>query len=131
MQTLHVLGKALLLSLAATATRTTSSTGSGVDMIDYEGQIAVVVDSSASAATGTFDHFLEECDTSGGTYTAVPVAALAEGAFTQVTNAAASQQVRHLDIADRKRFIRAAWTAGGGSPSAGFSVHVLAQKKYA
>jgi hypothetical protein len=128
--TLMAIGKGNLLSLAANATRTTSSNGSGVDIQGYTGLAAIILDSTAEASTGTLDVTLEESD-DNSTFTAVAAGSYMGGAnFAQVTNAAASQQVIFTNVADRKRYLRAKWVSGGGSPSATFCVHVLAQKKY-
>jgi len=119
-----------LVSLSAIATRTTTSQGSGVDMSGYTGMAAIVLDSSVGGGTGTLDVTLEESD-DNSTFTAVAAGSYAGGAnFTQVTNAAASQQVIFTNVADRKRYLRAKWTIGGGSPSFTFCTHILAQKKY-
>lgn len=132
MQSIHALGKALLTSLAAVLSRTSSSQGSGVDLRDYEGQACFVL--SAGAATAgtnpTLDVTFEESD-DDSTYSAVPYADFSEGAeMTQVTTTA-GMQIRHFDVTKRKRYVRAKWVIGGtSSPAFPFGVGFIGQKKY-
>jgi len=131
----HALAKALLLNLlpSPTAARTTSTTGSAVNLLDYEGTAALVLDSAAATAgtNPTLDVTLEESDDGSTAWTAVPATRYAEGAeFAQVTSTA-SQQVRHLNVSDCKQFVREKHVIGGtSSPSFVHSLNLLAKKKY-
>lgn len=125
---LYALGKALLVNFQPTAARTTSTSGSGKDLRDYHGTAAVVLDSGAGGAGGTLDVTFEESD-DNSTWADVPAAAFDEGTnFTQVGNAA-SQQVRHFNVGDRKRYMREKHVIGG-SGNFTYSVNFLGQKQY-
>ena len=76
------------------AVRTASANGTGVDVTDYEGVAAVVLTSTAEAATGTMDLTIQDSP-DNSVWTNVT---LLDGAFTQVTNAGTSQQVRRIDL---------------------------------
>lgn len=131
----HALAKALLLNLlpSPTAARTTSTTGAAINLLDYEGTGAMILDSAAATAgtTPTLDVTLEESDDGSTNWTAVPPAAYAEAVeFAQVTTTA-SQQVRHFNVSDRKQFVREKHVIGGSaSPSFVHSLNLLAKKKY-
>jgi len=126
MNTFNALAKASTEQLAPPAARTASANTTGVDISAYEGLCLIVADSAAGTGTSpTLDAKLQECDTSGGTYTDVPNAA-----FTQVTGTA-SQQKLVLDIGPRKKFLRVAYTVGGTTPSFACNVDLIGMKKYA
>jgi hypothetical protein len=75
---IHNLGdKTFVLSLLPSDVVTTTGLGSAVDLEDYEGEMAVVLDAEAGGASITYAVKLQESDTSGGTYTDVT-----GGAFT-------------------------------------------------
>lgn len=113
-----------MLALHPTAARTATGQGSAVDVRDYVGEIAIVLDSAAGSGTApTLDVTIEESDTSGGTYTAVSGAA-----FTQVAAAAAAEKIA-VKVDGLKRFIRAKYTIAGTSPSFTFSVNALGMKQ--
>ena len=100
------------VQLLVPATRTSSANGTGVDMKDYVGRIEVTLDVGAvSGTTPTLDVKVQECDTSGGTYTDIAGATL-----TQVTTANAIHSIQ-VDIDAAKQFIRAVATLAGTSPS--------------
>lgn len=80
--------------------------GAGVDIRDYDGEALVLLNSSATEGAGqTADFKLQESDDNSA-WSDVPVAKLAGGAFTQVTNAAASFQKRGISLGERKRYLR-------------------------
>jgi hypothetical protein len=127
MNTFNALAKASTETLLAPADRITTASGTGVDISQYEGLALVILNSAAgTGTTPTLAVVLEECDTSGGTYTAVP-----SGAYTGVTDAAASQQKIVLDVGPRKKFLRATATIGGTSPHFLTSCAFVGMKKYA
>jgi len=76
---LHNLGsKTYLLAVRPNSLADTGTeTGSAIDLNDYEGDIAFVLDASAGGAGVTYAVKLTESDTSGGSYTDV-----SGGAFT-------------------------------------------------
>src|SRR3972149_4882348 len=47
----HALAKALLVNLMPTAARTATGQGSAVNLLDYEGTVALVLDSAAGTGT--------------------------------------------------------------------------------
>ena len=113
--------------LFAPAVRTASANGTGVDITDYEGVGMIVLTSTAEAATGTMDLTLQDSP-DNSTWSAVT---LIDGAFTQVTNAGTSQQIRRFDVNAAQKFIRGVQTVAGGSPSATAAVAFIGIKKVA
>ena len=113
--------------LFAPAVRTASANGTGVDCTDYEGVAAIVLTSTAEAATGTMDLTIQDSP-DNSVWSAVT---LLDGAFTQVTNAGTSQQVRRIDMNAAQKFVRAVQTIGGGTPSATAAVSLIGIKKVA
>lgn len=102
-----------VIEMLAPARKTTTETGSAIDLQQYVGAMKVVLSSSAGGGTTpTLDVKLTECDTSGGTYTDVSGAA-----FTQVTNAADSTEAITLNADSCKRYIKAVATIAGTSPT--------------
>ena len=68
---------------------------------------------------------LQECDTSGGTYTDVT-----NGGFTTTAaNTAAFEQIA-LNVSDLKRFVRTNSTVSGGTGTGAVNVTAYASKKY-
>lgn len=109
-----------------TAQRATSTvTGTGVDVTDYDGQAVVILSCSAAAAgtNPTITVKLQEDDAVNGSYSDISGAA-----FTAVTDAA-SQQKMALKIAPRKKYVRAVGTIGGtNTPTFDFAVVMVATK---
>lgn len=99
--------------LANAAARAATATGTGVDISACRGSIAVVLDAAAASAGDTLDVTLEHSDSLGSGYTAV-----AGGAFTQVTSAAASQQKIALNADELKKYLRAVATIAGNGGEA-------------
>lgn len=92
---------------------TATANGTGIDMQDYVGDVVVTLSSSAGGGTSpTLDVKLQECDTSGGTYTDITGAT-----FTQVTGAADSTESIVLNADSAKRYVRAVETIGGTTPT--------------
>lgn len=114
-----------LANFHPTAARSATGVGSAVDVLDYDGDLLLVLDSAAgTGTTPTLDVTITASDTLGGTYTAISGAA-----FTQVTGAA-SQQKLAISKDDAKRYLKAAYTISGTSPSFTFSVNAVGTKKY-
>lgn len=128
-----------LKQLIPVATRAATVEGSAVDIDEYEGNLAVVLDSGAASAGDTMDLTIEERADATDTWAAVPADALynpatgANATFTQVTAAGgASFQVRGLRKNRLKAQIRAVGTiAGNGGESITFGVYLVATNKYA
>ena len=102
-----------------------TANGSGVDLQGYEGSAAFVLSSEAMGASVTLAVKLQECDTSGGTYTDVT-----NGGFsTTAANTAAFEQIA-LNVSDLKRFVRTNSTVSGGTGTGAVNVTAYASKKY-
>lgn len=113
-----------LLNLFPSAARTATANGTGVDLQQYSGDVAVVLDSAAGTGTSpTLDVKLQD-SADNSTF-----ADITSATFTQVTGTAAQQKiVINKDAA--KRYVRAVATIGGTSPSFTFSVNAVGVKKY-
>ena len=127
----NAFAKALLVNLLPTAARTATGQGAAINLLDYEGVVAVLLDSAAGGGTTpTLDVSFEESDDGSTNWTAVPAAAINEGTnFTQVV-AAASQQIRHFNVSERKQYLREAHVIAGTTPTFTYSLNLVGQKKY-
>ena len=117
--------KTFVLSLLPSDVVTTTGLGSAVDLEDYEGEMAVVLDAEAGGASVTYAVKLQESDTSGGTYTDV-----AGGAFTPTDANTALVEKISVNTNDMKRFVKLSITVAGGTGAGAVSVVALASKKY-
>ena len=123
---LNALSQAVGLVLAAAARRTSTLTGTGIDVLAYEGVALVVLNASAgTGTTPTLDVKLQHSD-DNSTY-----ADVTGGAFTQVTDVAGSAgvQVKKISVSDLKRYVRAIGTIAGTTPSFDFAVEFVGIKK--
>ena len=109
-------------ALAPTAERTTDLDGTAVDLVDYEGDIVVILDVE-NGGTSTLDVKIQSADTSGGTYSDVSGAA-----FTQVSTSA-SKQTLVFAKSDAKRYIKAVSTTSTSTHT--YSVNACGALKYA
>lgn len=101
------------LTLAVPATNTSTLTGTGVDVTDYEGIGLVVLNSAlGTGTTPTLDGKVQDCATVGGTYADVSGAT-----FTQITHAADAMEVIAINVSNVKGFIRIVGTIAGTNPS--------------
>jgi len=117
--------KTFVLSLLPNDVVTTTGLGSAVDLEDYEGEMAVVLDAEAGGASITYAVKLQESDTSDGTYTDVT-----GGAFTTTDANAALVEKISVNTNDMKRFVKLSITVAGGTGAGAVSVVALASKKY-
>ena len=102
-----------------------TANGSGLDIQGYEGSAAFVLSSEAMGASVTLAVKLQECDTSGGTYTDV-----SNGGFTTTAaNTAAFEQIA-LNVSDLKRYVRSAAVVAGGTGTGAVNLTAYASKKY-
>lgn len=116
--------KALFTIRPVTATATT--TGSAVDTKGYNSAAVILEVGTVSGTTPTLDVKLQECATSGGTYTDVPGAV-----FTQVIATGSSQILRIEDLGvTRKRYLKAVGTIAGTTPSFAFGVEILCGRAF-
>lgn len=124
--TIHNLGsKTTILGLLRNDVVTVTGTGSAIDLLGYEGDIAVLLDSEAGGASITYAVKLTESDTSGGTYTDVT-----GGGFTTTTANTASLQKIFVNVSNLKRFVKVSITVAGGTGTGAVAVIGLASAKY-
>lgn len=105
---------------------TSTETGTGIDLTDYEGIAVAILNSSAKTAgtDPTLDVKLQSCATVGGTY-----ADITGATFSQVTTTAVIEGVV-FNVSDCKGFVRALGTIGGTStPTFDFGVTFYGIKK--
>lgn len=104
---------------------TTTGVGSAIDLLDYEGDIAVSLDAEAGGSGITYAVKLTQCDTSGGTYTDVS----GGGFTTSGANAAVTEKIS-VNTDSIQRFIKASVTVAGGTGAGAISVVAFGSKKY-
>ena len=123
---LNALAQTVGLVLAPAAQRTTTLTGTGIDVLDYEGVALAVLNASAgTGTTPTLDAKLQHSD-DDSTY-----ADVTGGAFAQVTDVAgtAGVQVLKANVSDLKRYVRVVGTITGTTPSFDFGAEFIGIKK--
>jgi hypothetical protein len=119
------LEKLTVVAGKATGAVTSTATSSAIDLLEYDGDVLLVLDSAAGTGTSpTLDIKITECDTTGGTYTD-----LSGATFTQVVDAA-SMQTLVISKDSAERFIKIVQTITGSTPSFTFSVNLIGVKKY-
>ena len=119
------LEKVTVVAGVATAAVTSTATSSSIDLLEYDGDVMLILDSAAGGGSSpTLDIKLTECATTGGTYTD-----LSGATFTQVTGSA-SMQTLAINKDESKRFIKIVQTIGGSSPTFTFSINLIGVKKY-
>lgn len=107
-------------SLAAATLVNANANRAAFDLLNYDGDLRLVLDSTATDASGeTLDVSIEHADASTGPWTSSGVA------FAQVTNAAASYQVVAAKAEQFKRYIRVVDTVAGSSPTASRAVSLI------
>ncbi len=111
-------------TLHAPAVVTATAESAAVDLNDYEGPITVILHSTASGTGITNTPKLQECATSGGTYTDV-----ADGGFTAVANTASSQAVR-VNSDNLMRYLKLDFVVAGGTGEGVVAASVIGKKKY-
>ena len=119
---LNALAQATGVELAPAASRTSTLTGTGIDVLEYEGVALVLLNASAgTGTTPTLDVKLQHSD-DDSTYEDVT-----SGAFSQVTDAAetAGVKVMKLNVSDLKRYLRVVGTIAGTTPSFDFGVEFV------
>lgn len=124
--TIHNLGsKTTILGLLRSDVVTATGLGSAIDLLGYEGDMAVLLDAEAGGGSITYAVKLTESDTSGGTYTDVT-----GGGFTTTTANTASLQKIFVNVSNLKRFVKASVTVAGGTGAGAVAVIGLASAKY-
>ena len=119
------LDKLTVVAGKATGAVTSTATSSAIDLLEYDGDVLLVLDCAAGTGTSpTLDIKITECATTGGTYTD-----LSGAAFTQVVDAA-SMQTLVINKDSAERYIKIFQTITGSSPSFTFSINLIGVKKY-
>ena len=119
---LNALAQATGVELAPAASRTSTLSGTGIDVLEYEGVALVLLNASAGTGTSpTLDVKLQHSD-DDSTYEDVT-----SGTFSQVTDAAetAGVKVMKLNVSDLKRYLRIVGTIAGTTPSFDFGVEFV------
>ncbi len=123
---LNALAQTVGAALAAAARRTTTLSGTAIDVLAYEGVALVLLNASAGTGTSpTLDVKLQHSDDNS------TFADVTSGAFSQVTDAAetAGVKVMKLNVSDLKRYVRVVGTIAGTTPSFDFGVEFVGIKK--
>ena len=94
-----------------------TKTGSAIDLTNYEGDMAVLLDAEAGGAGVTYAVKLTASDTSGGTYTDVT-----GGAFTTTTANTLLLEKIFVNVTNIKWVVKVVVTAAGSSPLGAVSV---------
>ena len=119
------LDKLTVVAGVATGAVTSTATSSAIDLLEYDGDVLLVLDCAAGTGTSpTLDVKITNSDASGGTYTD-----LSGAAFTQVVDAA-SMQTLVINKDSAERYIKIVQTITGSSPSFTFSINLIGVKKY-
>lgn len=123
---LNALAQGNVLELLAPAALDTTTSGTGVDVSDYEGIAAAVLHSAAgTGTTPTMNVKLQSCATVGGTY-----ADISGATFTEVDDTeGGSIQIITFNIAEPSAFVRATATIAGTTPEFTCSAALVAIKK--
>ena len=123
MKIIDVHGELLASNLIA-GTYTADASGAGADLQGYQGVLKIVLDSGAGGGTTpTLDVKIQD-SADNSTF-----ADVLGKVFTQVTGASASIQSLAIDTRAVKRYIRAALTITGTSPTFGLAVVAAGQKQ--
>ena len=119
------LDKLTVVAGKATGAVTSTATSSAIDLLEYDGDVLLVLDCAAGTGTSpTLDVKITNSDASSGTYTD-----LSGATFTQVVDAA-SMQTLVINKDSAERYIKIVQTITGSSPSFTFSVNLIGVKKY-
>lgn len=110
-------------TLLATTTITGTGDQTGVDLLDYDGDIQIILSGTAAGSGADLTFRIEESD-DNSTFTAA-----AGGSFTAIGNAA-SKQVKTLNRDELKRYIRLSCTAETGTASSAVTCFGFGLKKY-
>lgn len=112
-----------VLDMIPAAVVTADGNGTGVDLKEYEGDVAFVMDAGAGSGDMTLDCKIQDSADNSS------FADVTGGAFTQVTTSASVQKIV-LKSDEIRRYVRAVKDVGGTSPSFALSIKGLGFKKY-
>lgn len=110
-------------TLLATTTITGTGNQTGVDLLEYDGDIQIILSGTAAGAGADLTFRIEESD-DNTTFTAAT-----GGSFTAIGNAA-SKQVKTLNRDELKRYVRLSCTAETGTASSAVTCFGYGLKKY-
>ncbi|NBT52800.1 MAG: hypothetical protein EBT12_14840 [Marivivens sp.] len=116
--------KTELLSLSANDVVAASANRTGVDLVDYEGDIMAILDAEAGGASITYAVKIQD---SADNSTFADVSGLA---FTTTDANTALRETLRINSDEVKRYIRAVITVAGGTGTGAVSVVALGSKKY-
>lgn len=116
--------KTELLSLSANDVVAASANRTGVDLVDYEGDIMAILDAEAGGASITYAVKIQD---SADNSTFADVSGLA---FTTTDANTALRETLRINSDEVRRYIRAVITVAGGSGTGAVSVVALGSKKY-
>jgi len=116
--------KTELLSLSANDVVAASANRTGVDLVDYEGDIMAILDAEAGGASVTYAVKIQD---SADNSTFGDVSGLA---FTTTDANTALRETLRINSDEVKRYIRAVITVAGGTGTGAVSVVALGSKKY-
>jgi hypothetical protein len=119
----QTLDKLQHFTLLATTTITGTGDQTGVDLLEYDGDIQVILSGTAAGSGADLTFRLEESD-DNSTFTAVT-----GGGFTAIGNTA-SKQVKTLNRDELKRYVRLSCTAETGTASSAVTCFGYGLKKY-
>ena len=119
------LDKLTVTAGVATAAVSSTATSSAIDLLEFDGDILLVLDSAAGTGSSpTLDIKIQDSDASSGTY-----GDLSGATFTQVTGSA-SMQTLVISKDSAERYIKIVQTIGGSTPSFTYSINLIGVKKY-
>lgn len=117
-------GNATVKNLVPVATFDADANGSAIDVAEYDGNVAVLLNASAGTGDMTLDVKLQgSADGSTGW------ADITGAAFAQVTTTASSQKIV-VNVAYAPRYARAVVDVGGTTPSFIVGVQIAGVPKY-
>ena len=116
--------KTELLSLSANDVVAASANRTGVDLVDYEGDIMAILDAEAGGASITYAVKIQD---SADNSSFADVSGLA---FTTTDANTALQETLKINSNEVRRYIRAVITVAGGTGAGAVSVTALGSKKY-
>jgi hypothetical protein len=113
------------LTLITPGTYTTTETGTGVSILDYDGVgLAVLASAAGTGSAPTLDGKLQDSPDGSTDWQDITGAT-----FTQVTDAGAAAEAISFSVNSARKFIRAVGTIAGGTPSFDFGIVFVGQKQ--
>lgn len=131
MSMMNSMCEAVAVRLSGSQTKTSTLTGSAIDLLAYEGMGKFILDAAAATAgtSPTLDVKIQHSDTT----TSGDFADLASGgSFVQVTDVSGTAGIQelNLNVSALKRYVRVIGTIGGSNtPTFSFSVGFVGFKK--